>query len=146
MVLKAAFQGEAGAYSEAAALALLGSDIETVPYPSFDEVFEVVETGGLDRAVVPVENSLAGSIHRNYDLLLQNHLSIIGEYNLRVSHCLIVNPGVQLNTIRRIISHPQALAQCAETLRRRRRRTLNQPASMGPRLSNRGNERSYRHS
>ncbi len=117
MVLRAAFQGEPGAYSEAAALALLGSDIETVPYSSFDEVFEAVEKGELDRAIVPVENSLAGSIHRNYDLLLQHQLSIVGEFSLRVSHCLIVNPGVQLSAIRRVISHPQALAQSEQSLR-----------------------------
>ncbi|MHB9032139.1 MAG: prephenate dehydratase [Anaerolineae bacterium] len=117
MVLRAAFQGEHGAYSEAAALALLGADTEAVPYASFDEVFAAVEEGKLDRAIVPVENSLAGSIHRNYDLLLQNHLYIVGEHNLRVSHCLIVNPGVQLGDIRRVYSHPQALAQCENSLR-----------------------------
>lgn len=115
--IRVAFQGEPGAYSEAAALALLGEDIQPVPFPSFDAVFEAVEKNGFERAIVPVENSLAGSIHRNYDLLLQNHLSIIGEYSLRVSHCLMVKPGVELNAIRRVYSHPQALAQCEQSLR-----------------------------
>jgi prephenate dehydratase len=115
--IRAAFQGEPGAYSEAAALALLGDNIQPVPFPSFDAVYDAVEKNGFERAIVPVENSLAGSIHRNYDLLLQNHLSIIGEYNLRVSHCLMVMPGVELSAVRRVYSHPQALAQCEGSLR-----------------------------
>jgi prephenate dehydratase len=114
--MRVAFQGEPGAYSEAAALALLGDDIQPVPFPSFDAVFEAIEKNGFERAIVPLENSLAGSIHRNYDLLLQNHLSIIGEYSLRVSHCLMAKPGVALEAVRRVYSHPQALAQCEGSL------------------------------
>jgi prephenate dehydratase len=114
--IRVAFQGEPGAYSEAAALALLGEDILPVPFPSFDAVFEAIEKNGFERAIVPLENSLAGSIHRNYDLLLQNHLSIIGEFSLRVSHCLMAKPGVALEAIRRVYSHPQALAQCEGSL------------------------------
>ena len=114
--LKVAFQGERGAYSEQAALALLGDDIQVVPCAEFDDVFEAVENGTCDRGVVPVENSLAGSIHRNYDLLLQYNLHIVAEYNLRISHCLIAHPGVTLGEIRRVYSHPQALAQCEHSL------------------------------
>jgi prephenate dehydratase len=111
------FQGEGGAYSEAAARALYGDGVETVPYASFDAVFEAVESGACDLGVVPVENSLAGSIHRNYDLLLEHQLYIVAEHNLRVSHCLIAHPGVPLSDIRRVYSHPQALAQCERSLR-----------------------------
>jgi len=93
--LRVAFQGEAGAYSEQASLAIFGS-IETVPCPTFDQVFDLVEKGECDRGVVPVENSLAGSIHRNYDLLLKHSLHIVAEYSLRISHCLIAHTGVSI--------------------------------------------------
>lgn len=112
-----AFQGEPGAYSEGAALALFGETIESVGCQTFDEVFDKVKSGECEHAVVPVENSLAGSIHRNYDLLLQHDLYIVAEHNLRVSHCLIAHPGVELGEIRRVYSHPQALAQCEHSLR-----------------------------
>ena len=114
--LKVAFQGEHGAYSEQAALALFG-ECEPVPQETFDAGFAAVQSGDCDRGVVPVENSLAGAIHRNYDLLLQHDLYIIAEHSLRISHCLIAHPGVALDGIRRVYSHPQALAQCEFTLR-----------------------------
>lgn len=119
---KVGFQGDRGAYSEQAALLLVGAEgasfreIEPVPCPTFDAVFEGVQGGLFERGVVPIENSLAGSIHRNYDLLLRHDLSIVGECNLRVSHCLIAHPGVALSEIRRVYSHPQALAQCEHSL------------------------------
>jgi prephenate dehydratase len=115
--MKVAFQGEAGAYSEEAVFGYFG-DAETVPCETFDAVFESVTSGNCDSALIPIENSLAGSIHQNYDLLLRNDLFIVGEYLLRVRHCLIALPGVTMPEIRKAISHPQALGQCAAYLRR----------------------------
>jgi prephenate dehydratase len=114
--LRVGYQGEPGAYSEEACLALFGPGIEAMPCDSFDQVFDGVESARFDYGVVPVENSLAGSIHRNYDLLLQHALHIIAEHNLRVSHCLIGHPGARLEDIQRVYSHPQALAQCEQSL------------------------------
>jgi prephenate dehydratase len=113
---RVAFQGERGAYSEMAALNALGDEIEPVPCRSFDVVFEKVQSSECDLGLVAVENSLAGSIHRNYDLLLRHDLPIVGETQLRVEHCLITLPGVRLEDVRRVRSHPQALAQCEATL------------------------------
>lgn len=115
--MRIAFQGERGAYSEQAAVALYGEGVELVPCAEFDHVFAAVEEARCERGVVPVENSLAGAIHRNYDLLLRHNLYVVDEHNLRVSHCLIAHPGVELGQIRRVLSHPQALAQCEHSLR-----------------------------
>jgi prephenate dehydratase len=113
-----AFQGEPGAYSELAAFRFFDTEIETLPRPTFDAIFDAVQTGDATHGFVPIENSVAGSIHRNYDHLLANGLSIVGEYHLRVSHCLMALPGVALSEIKRVHSHPQALAQCRDRLRR----------------------------
>jgi prephenate dehydratase len=114
--MKVAFQGEAGAYSEQAVFNYFGQ-VETLPCESFDAAFDAVNEDKCDKALLPIENSLAGSIHQNYDLLLRNNLHINGEYLLRVRHCLIVMPGVKKEEIKKAISHPQALGQCAGYLR-----------------------------
>lgn len=116
--LRVAFQGERGAYSEAAAVAFFGDSIEPQPCPDFDTVFESVTGGQAQRGVLPVENSLAGSIHRNYDLLLRYELSIVGEVQLLIAHQLIALPGVTLADVKKVYSHPQALAQCEHSVSR----------------------------
>ena len=114
--MKIAFQGEAGAYSEQAVFNYFGQ-VETQPCESFDAVFDAVVSRKCTSALIPIENSLAGSIHQNYDLLLRHNLHIVGEYFLRVQHCLIAMPGVKKEDIKKAISHPQALGQCAAYLR-----------------------------
>jgi len=114
--MRVAFQGEPGAYSEQAVFDYFGQ-IDTHPCESFDAVFESVVSGVCESALIPIENSLAGSIHQNYDLLLRHDLHIVGEYLLRVQHCLIALPDVKKSDIKKVISHPQALGQCAAYLR-----------------------------
>jgi len=113
---KIAFQGERGAYSEDACHAYFGKDIETVPYPSFAEVFEAAESDTVTHAVVPVENSIEGSVAQVNDLLLENDLLISGEIILRIRHCLIAIKGTSIDEIKRVYSHPQALGQCRRFL------------------------------
>src|SRR6266571_5752260 len=107
-----AIQGEAGSFSHAAALQALGPDIRLVPCPSFEELFRAVEAGDAARGAVPIENSLAGSVHENYDLLGARTLHVVSETQVRVRHCLIARPGTERAAIRRVASHPVALAQC----------------------------------
>jgi len=115
--MKVAFQGEHGAYSEQAIFEYFGKDVETIPCESFDALFDAVASKSGDAGFAPIENSLAGSIHQNYDLLLRHNLYIVGEYFLRVRHCLITLPDVKKEDIKKAISHPQALGQCANYLR-----------------------------
>jgi prephenate dehydratase len=110
--VRIAYQGEPGAYSEAALLDYFSGIITPIGNNAFEGVFEAVENGTCTYGFIPIENSLAGSIHRNYDLMREHHLFIIGETILRVHHCLIAAPGVSLAQIRTISSHPQALEQC----------------------------------
>ncbi len=112
-----AFQGEPGAYTEEAALKFFGSSTQGVPYESLDEVFESLESGETPFALVPVENSLEGSITRAYDLLLDSPLMVCGETELRISHCLIALEGATIDTIRTVYSHPQALGQSRNFLK-----------------------------
>lgn len=113
--LRVAYQGVPGAYSEAAAgKAYPGCD--TIPCDQFEAVFQAVELWVADRAVLPMETSVGGSIHRNYDLLLRHRLHIVGEVQLSVHHCLMALPGTRKEDLRRVISHPQALAQCEHTI------------------------------
>jgi prephenate dehydratase len=114
--MKVAFQGEPGAYSEQAVYGYFGP-VQAQPCESFEAVFAAVTSAAVEAGLIPIENSLAGSIHQNYDLLLRHDLYIVGEYLLRVHHCLIAAPGVQLADIHKVISHPQALGQCAAYLR-----------------------------
>lgn len=107
-----AFQGERGAFSEEAARKLLGDDVSVLPCRTFEDVFDAVASGRAANALVPIENSLAGSVLRNYELLSESALSVIGEVYLRISHNLIARPGVTLEEITHVYSHPVALAQC----------------------------------
>ena len=115
--MKVAFQGEAGAYSEQALFNYFG-EVQTLPCESFDLVFDSVASSKCDFGLIPIENTLGGSIHQNYDLLARLNLFITGEYVLRVRHCLIALPDVKKEEIKKAISHPQALAQCSEYLRK----------------------------
>ncbi|MBI3485205.1 MAG: ACT domain-containing protein [Acidobacteria bacterium] len=107
-----AFQGERGAFSEEAAVRLLGERIVRIPRPTFESLFSAIRDGVADCILAPMENSLAGSVHRSYDLLLESGLHITGEVVLRVAHCLIGCPGSSFERIRTVESHPVALAQC----------------------------------
>jgi prephenate dehydratase len=112
--IRVAFQGERGAFSEEAARRILGEKIEPCPKREFDEMFEAVIRDEADCAVVPIENTLAGSVIKNYDLLVDYDLEIIGELVLRVAHNLIAPKGTRLPSLRKIYSHPVALAQCED--------------------------------
>ncbi len=110
--MRVAFQGEPGAFSEAAAIQLLGERITTVPRATFDAAFKAVSERAADVVLVPVENSLAGSVVRVYDLLLESDLAIVAETILPIEHHLIGCPGAALQGLRSVASHPMALAQC----------------------------------
>jgi prephenate dehydratase len=112
-----AFQGEHGAYSEEAIRLHFGTEVETVPCKAFEHIFAAVEKGEADFGALPVENSVAGSINKAYDLLLDHDLKVHGEIMLRVRHNLLTLPG-NADSITQVRSHPQALAQCEEFLNR----------------------------
>lgn len=115
-MLKVAFQGERGAYSEAAAISFFKESIETVPYPTFYEALESTEKKTTDCTALPVENSLEGSVGESYDLLLTTNLNVVGEIYYRIKHCLI---GFQdIKKIDTVYSHPQALGQCRKFIQK----------------------------
>ena len=113
---KAAFLGEIGTFSHKASTQYFGNQVAAVPAPSFKLIFESVKNGDVDFGVVPVENSLSGSIHENYDLLLEYNLRIVGEITLRIIHHLVGHPEAKIDTIRRVFSPPIIFQQCRQFL------------------------------
>ena len=113
---KAAFLGEIGTFSHKASTQYFGNQVTAVPAPSFKSIFESVKNGDVDFGVVPVENSLSGSIHENYDLLLEYNLRIVGEITLRIIHHLVGHPEAKIDTIRRVFSPPIIFQQCRQFL------------------------------
>jgi prephenate dehydratase len=107
-----AFQGEPGAFSHAAARKLLGEKVAVLPCIGFRNVFEALSAGHATHAVIPVENTLHGSVLENYDYLLEYGIPIVGETSIRISHQLIAMPGVRFRDVVRVLSHPVALSQC----------------------------------
>lgn len=109
---RVAFQGELGAFSQQAARRIFGPHLQPLPCLAFEDVFRRLVRGKADFAVIPIENSLAGSIHQNFDLLAKHSLESIGETYVRIEHHLIANPRARMADIRQVYSHPVALAQC----------------------------------
>lgn len=107
-----AFQGELGAFSQQAAHTFLGPNAKLLPCERFDQVFQAVESGKVTAAAIPIENTLHGSVHENYDHLLNFNLRIVGETHVRIVHNLIAVPGVRFTDIKNVYSHPVALNQC----------------------------------
>src|SRR5689334_18678254 len=106
------FQGELGAFSQEAVRQLLDDRAAVVPFQRFEEVFRALDRGDTDCAVIPIENTLAGSVHENYDHLLHFKLPIVAETKVRIIHNLIARPGVRFSQVRKAYSHPVALGQC----------------------------------
>ncbi len=113
-----AFQGEHGAFSEEAIFQHFGRDVTTLPCRTFGDIFQAIEEDRADFGVLPVENAVAGSINKAYDLLLEHDLRVQGEIYLHVRHFLLAPPGTRLEEIRRVRSHPQALSQCEDFIAR----------------------------
>lgn len=107
-----AFQGERGAFSHLAATKFLGKAINDQPSSTFRDVFDAIKTGKASFAVIPIENTLHGSVYENYDYLLEYGFPICGETNVRIAHNLIAMPGARFRDIRKAFSHPVALNQC----------------------------------
>src|ERR1700726_2474480 len=121
MKRRTGFQGALGAFSQEAVRQLLGERVDVVPFTKFEEVFRALSRGKIEYAVIPMENTLAGSVHENYDHLLHFDVRIVAETNVRIIHNLIAPPGVKLKDIRKVYSHPVALNQCLRFFARHRR-------------------------
>ncbi len=109
-----AFQGERGSFSEEAAYKLLGRNIKLLPCETFSAIFQSATSGRAKFCLVPIENTLAGSVYENFDLLQANNLHIVSEVSLRIVHNLIALPGTRRKDVRKVYSHPVALAQCGK--------------------------------
>lgn len=116
--VKVAFQGERGAYSESAVYTFFGASVEVKPCRDLTEAFDSVAKQESQYGVVPIENSLEGSVNQTYDLFLTHNLKVCGEVIIRISHCLIANPNTSIEAVKAVYSHPQALAQCRNFLER----------------------------
>jgi chorismate mutase/prephenate dehydratase len=116
--VKVAYQGETGAYSEMAVYKFFGRKAESMPCADFREVFEAVKNSIVQAGVIPIENSIEGSVNQNYDLFLVYDLKVCGEVAVKLAHVLIANPQTKIEDIETVYSHPQALAQCRSYLER----------------------------
>ncbi len=123
-MVSVAFQGERGAYSEEAALEYFGSGVELYPMPYLSDVFKAVENGMVDMAIVPIENTIEGSVSETYDLLLRTTAKIVGEHALRISHCFMILSDSDPSEVVEVWSHPQALSQCRGFIESRRLRPV----------------------
>ncbi len=112
--MTAAFQGELGAFSQQAIAQLLGPKARPFPCPQFDDVFAALADGNVDAAVIPIENTLYGSIHGNYDRLLKHDFVITAETRVRIVHNLIAPPETNFAQVRNVYSHQVALDQCLD--------------------------------
>ena len=119
--MKVAFQGELGAFSQQAIRQLLGARAQPVPCERFDQVFDALAKRTVNAAAIPIENTLHGSIHENYDLLLRHDFTVTAETNVRVVHNLIAPPGLEFRGVRTVYSHQVALNQCRDFFARHRR-------------------------
>lgn len=119
--MRVAFQGELGAFSQVAVRQLLGPRAIPVPQPWFDQVFAALASGQVDAAAIPIENTLHGSVHENYDLLLKHDFTITAETSVRIVHNLVAPPGTSFRQVRTVYSHPVALNQCQEFFARHKR-------------------------
>ena len=113
-----AYQGEKGAYSEEAIIQCFGSEVDTCGFETSEEVVEAVQANKAEFGFLPAENSIAGTITQTYDLLLESKLTIVGEYYFRIHHNLLALPGVSIAEITNVYSHPHALAQCQQFLKK----------------------------
>jgi prephenate dehydratase len=123
-MVRVSFQGELGAYSEEASINFFGKDVSLMPLPYLSDVFRSVESGMVDFAVVPIENTLEGSVSETYDLLIGTDVKIIGEEVLRVRHCFMAKPGAKIEEIKEAWSHPQALSQCRKFIEKMKLRPV----------------------